>query len=181
MDKEILQLYLSLSPEDKQLVDEKIHELLVAQKKGAIRMNELQVFNSPEFGNIRTVEIDGQPWLVGKDVARALGYVNTKDALAKHVDQEDRRGSQITTPSGEQNMTVINESGLYSLVLSSKLPGRKSLSGGLHRRYCPPSASTGAISRRRWRKSWTRSPGGWTIWPTPSLPCPGRPSSRRYP
>lgn len=88
-------------------------------------MDDLQIFNNPEFGKIRAVEIDGQPWLVGKDVARALGYANTKDALAKHVDQEDRRGSQIATPSGEQNMTVINESGLYSLVLSSKLPGAK--------------------------------------------------------
>ncbi len=88
-------------------------------------MSELKIFEHSEFGKIRTVEIDGQPWLVGKDVARALGYANTKDALAKHVDQEDKRGAQIATPSGEQNMTVINESGLYSLVLSSKLPGAK--------------------------------------------------------
>ena len=88
-------------------------------------MNELQMFNNPEFGEIRTVEINGEPWLVGKDVAKALGYSNTKAALAKHVDAEDKGGSQITTPSGEQYMTIINESGVYSLVFSSKLPGAK--------------------------------------------------------
>lgn len=88
-------------------------------------MNELMIFNNPEFGTVRTVEIDGDPWLVGKDVALALGYSNTKDALARHVDSEDKRGSRITTPFGEQEMTIINESGLYSLVLSSKLPGAK--------------------------------------------------------
>ena len=64
-------------------------------------MNELMVFNNPEFGKIRTVEVKGEPWLVGKDVALALGYSNTKDALSRHVDPEDRRGSRIPTPSGE--------------------------------------------------------------------------------
>ena len=88
-------------------------------------MDDLQIFENPEFGTIRSVEIDGEPWLVGKDVATALGYSNTKDALARHVDDEDRRGSRIPTTSGAQEMTIINESGLYSLILSSKLPGAK--------------------------------------------------------
>ena len=89
-------------------------------------MNEMQIFENPEFGEVRTVEIDGEPWLVGKDVARALGYKDTINALKSHVDEEDKKGGwQITTPSGEQQMTIINESGLYSLVLSSKLPGAK--------------------------------------------------------
>lgn len=92
-------------------------------------MNELMIFENPEFGSIRSVEIDGEPWLVGKDVAQALGYSNTKDALSRHVDPEDKRqedGVVIRDPMGrEQNPTVINESGLYSLVLSSKLPGAK--------------------------------------------------------
>ena len=87
--------------------------------------NALQIFDNPEFGTIRTVEIDGEVYFVGKDVATALGYVNTNDALAKHVDAEDKRGSQIATPSGVQTMTVINESGLYSLILSSNLPRAK--------------------------------------------------------
>lgn len=59
------------------------------------------------------------------DVAEALGYSNTKDALGRHVDTEDKRGSRFPTPSGEQQMTIINESGLYSLILSSKLPAAK--------------------------------------------------------
>lgn len=88
-------------------------------------MNELMLFNNPEFGNIRSTEQDGEPWFVGKDVAEALGYKNTNDALLRHVDPEDKRGSRFTTPSGEQTVTIINESGLYSLVLSSKLPTAK--------------------------------------------------------
>lgn len=88
-------------------------------------MNELMIFSNPEFGEIRTVEVDGEPWLVGKDVAVALGYSNTKDALSRHVDSEDKRGSRIPTPSGAQEMTIINESGLYSLILSSKLQKAK--------------------------------------------------------
>lgn len=88
-------------------------------------MNALQQFTNPIFGTIRTTEIEGEPWFAGKDVAAALGYVNTKDALSRHVDTDDKRGSRFTTPSGEQEMTVINESGLYALVLSSKLPGAR--------------------------------------------------------
>lgn len=88
-------------------------------------MNELMIFNNPEFGEIRTVEVDGEPWLVGKDVAQALGYSNTKDAVSRHVDTEDKRGSRFPTPSGQQELTIINESGLYSLVLGSKLPSAK--------------------------------------------------------
>lgn len=88
-------------------------------------MNELQIFNNPEFGKIRTLLLDDEPWFVGKDVAVALGYSNSKKALGDHVDLEDKRGSQIVTPGGSQNMTIINESGLYSLILSSKLPNAK--------------------------------------------------------
>lgn len=87
--------------------------------------NEMQVFNNPEFGQLRTVIIDGTIWAVGKDVAAALGYSNARDALSRHVDDYDKGMSQITTPSGAQTMTVINESGLYSLILSSKLPNAK--------------------------------------------------------
>lgn len=88
-------------------------------------MNELQIFSNPEFGQVRTVEIEGEPWLVGKDVAQALGYSNPRKALADHVDEEDKGVTKCDTLGGSQEMTVINESGLYSLVLSSKLPGAK--------------------------------------------------------
>lgn len=108
-------------------------------------MNELQIFNHPDFGEVRTVTINDEPWLIGKDVAQVLGYSNTKDALATHVDDEDKRilqRSEITTIENHipnsalpinftsadipnRGLTIINESGLYSLILSSKLPGAK--------------------------------------------------------
>lgn len=108
-------------------------------------MNELMIFNNPEFGDIRTMERDGAPWFVGKDVAEALGYSNTKAALVNHVEDEDRRilqRSEIATienhlpkdafpmnfVSGDvpnRGLTIINESGLYALVLGSKLPTAK--------------------------------------------------------
>lgn len=88
-------------------------------------MNELAIFNNPEFGELRTVEIGGEPWFVGKDVAVALGYEQPRDAVYRLVDAEDKGVGEIPTPSGKQKMTIINESGLYSLALSSKLPTAK--------------------------------------------------------
>lgn len=88
-------------------------------------MNALKIFENPEFGRIRTVEVEGEPWLVGKDVAQALGYGEGKslaNAVANHVDEEDKGVTELMTPGGSQKMVIINESGLYSLVLSSKLP-----------------------------------------------------------
>lgn len=88
-------------------------------------MNELQIFSNPEFGQVRTVEIEGEPWLVGKDVARALGYQNASKALFDHVDEEDKLNNESLLSLGQRGGWLINESGLYSLVLSSKLPGAK--------------------------------------------------------
>lgn len=89
-------------------------------------MNDLTTFSNPEFGQVRTVEIDGTPWLVGKDVATALGYAKPQNAISRHVDPEDQKVAPIQgTPGGEQEMLIINESGLYSLILSSKMPKAK--------------------------------------------------------
>ena len=88
-------------------------------------MNQMEIFKNPEFGTIRAVEIDGEPWLVGKDVALALGYKYPQEANRNHVDAEDKGVSEILTPGGMQKLPIINESGLYSLVLSSKLPKAK--------------------------------------------------------
>lgn len=88
-------------------------------------MDKIKIFKNPEFGEIRTVMVNGEPWLVGKDVAQALGYKEPTKAAREKVDPEDRGVSKIDTPSGVQEMTIINESGLYSLVLSSKLPTAK--------------------------------------------------------
>lgn len=89
-------------------------------------MSNLQLFQNPEFGRVRIVEVNGEAWMVGKDVAEALGYAKAQNAIAAHVDEEDRKVAPIQgTPGGTQEMTIINESGLYSLVLSSKLPNAR--------------------------------------------------------
>lgn len=89
-------------------------------------MQELQIFNNQEFGTIRTTEINGVPYFVGKDIAEALGYSNPRDAIAKHVDDEDKNSVAFRDgTSGNPNITVINESGVYALVFSSKLPNAK--------------------------------------------------------
>lgn len=90
-------------------------------------MNNLQIFENESFGQIRVVEKDGEPWFVGKDVADILGYSNPRKAMADHVEMEDKTdGVTIRDAMGrEQNPTLINESGLYSLVLTSKLPTAK--------------------------------------------------------
>ena len=92
------------------------------------RKVHIQAHWSPEFGKVRVVEIDGEPWLVGKDVAIALGYGEGKslaNAVARHVDTEDKGVTELMTPGGMQKMVIINESGLYSLALSSKLPSAR--------------------------------------------------------
>ena len=86
---------------------------------------QLQIFNNADFGSIRTLDINGEPWLVGKDVAEALGYSNSRKALIDHVDEEDKGVTKCDTLGGIQELTVINESGVYSLVFSSKLPTAK--------------------------------------------------------
>ena len=89
-------------------------------------MNDLTTFTNPEFGSVRTVELNGTPWLVGKDVATTLGYAKPQNAISRHVDPEDQKVAPIQgTPGGEQEMLIINESGLYSLILSSKMPKAK--------------------------------------------------------
>lgn len=110
-------------------------------------MNELQVFNNSEFGELRTVTIDGEPWFVGKDVATALGYNNSRDAIAKHVDAEDLNTVAIRDGiKGNPNMTIINESGLYSLILSSKLPTAKRFKRWVTAEVLPSLRKTGSYS-----------------------------------
>ena len=88
-------------------------------------MNEIMTFVNEEFGSVRTVSINGEPWLVGKDIAIMLGYTNPHKAIRDHVDDEDKGVNESFTPGGRQQTIVINESGFYSLVLSSKLPAAK--------------------------------------------------------
>ena len=88
-------------------------------------MNELQKFNNSEFGEIRVLEIDNEPWFVGKDVAKLLGNSNTSKAISDHIDDEDKLNNESLASLGQRGGWLINESGLYSLILSSKLPNAK--------------------------------------------------------
>ena len=103
------------------------------------------MFNHPEFGELRTVEISGEPWFVGKDVAEALGYSNARKAVLVHVDAEDKGVTKWDTPGGTQQMTIINESGLYSLILSSKLPSAKEFKHWVTAEVLPSIRKTGGI------------------------------------
>lgn len=88
-------------------------------------MNDLKIFENKEFGEIRTVIKDGEPWLVGRDVALALGYAKPENAVMVHIDAEDKSTTLIQGSAYETRAVIINESGLYSLILSSKLPNAK--------------------------------------------------------
>lgn len=111
-------------------------------------MNELQIFSNSEFGQLRSLKINGEVHFVGKDVAEILGYSNTNDALAKHVDSEDKKeGVAFRDAIGrEQKMIVINESGLYSLILSSKLPRAKEFKHWVTSEVLPSTRKTGSYS-----------------------------------
>ena len=80
------------------------------------QMNRLTIFNNEEFGTIRAIERDGEPWFVGKDVAEALGFSNTRDAIKRHVDDDDKGVTKHDTLGGKQDLAVINESGVYALI-----------------------------------------------------------------
>lgn len=88
-------------------------------------MNDLEIFKNEEFGEIRTITINNEPWFVGKDITNILGYQNGSRDINRHVDEDDRGSTEMVSPSGVQKTTIINESGLYSLILSSKLPTAK--------------------------------------------------------
>lgn len=108
--------------------------------------NELTVFENAEFGSVRTLVINGEPYFVGKDVAKILGYSNPRKALIDHVDSEDKGVTKCDTLGGTQEMTVINESGLYSLILSSKLPKAKEFKRWVISEVIPSIRKTGSYS-----------------------------------
>ena len=111
--------------------------------------NEVQIFENVEFGKVRTIVKDGEPYFVGKDVAEILGYSNTRDALAKHVDDEDKNTVAIRDGiQGNPNLTIINESGLYSLILSSKLPAAKKFKRWVTSEVLPAIRKTGSYTAK---------------------------------
>lgn len=105
--------------------------------------NELKIFRNPEFGEIRTVIIGEEPWFVGRDVALVLGYSNPRKAVGDHVDEEDKGVTKCDTLGGAQDLAIINESGLYSLILSSKLPNAKKFKRWVTSEVLPSIRSNG--------------------------------------
>ena len=93
----------------------------LVKKESTVDQLQQMVFDNADFGEVRTVVIDGEPWFVSKDVADCLGYSNSRDAISKHVFSEDKDVAKCDTPSGRQNMSIVNESGLYALIFGSKL------------------------------------------------------------
>lgn len=106
-------------------------------------MDELQIFKNEEFGQVRAVTKENETWFIGKDIAEVLGYSNTRDALKTHVDDEDKADVAIYDGSQNRNMKVINESGLYSLILSSKLPQAKKFKRWVTSEVLPQIRKTG--------------------------------------
>lgn len=107
-------------------------------------MREIKIFENPHFGKVRTLEIEGEPWFVGKDVAEVLGYQNPSKALADHVDAEDKLNNETLSSLGQRGGWLINESGLYSLVLSSKLPTAKAFKRWITSEVIPSIRKHGA-------------------------------------
>lgn len=103
----------------------------------------LQTFSNSEFGDVRVITKDGEPWFVGKDVAEALGFTNSRDAIATHVFDDDKGVDKIDTLGGKQNMTVINESGLYALVFGSRLESAKRFKHWVTSEVLPSIRKTG--------------------------------------
>ena len=107
----------------------------------------LQTFQNLEFGEIRSMTINGEPWFVGKDIAAALGYSNPRDAISKHVDDEDKNSVAIRDGNkGNPNQVIINESGMYSLILGSKLDGAKRFKRWVTSEILPTIRKTGAFA-----------------------------------
>lgn len=106
-------------------------------------MNDLKIFQKEEFGEIRTMTINEEPWFVAKDITDRLGFANGRDAVSKHVDDEDKGVAKCDTLGGAQEYTVINESGLYSLVLSSKLESAKKFKRWITHEVIPEIRKTG--------------------------------------
>lgn len=106
----------------------------------------MQIFKNNEFGEVRTLIKDGEPWFIGKDIADALGYAKASNAIGAHVDEEDKGASKQGTLGGEQEVTIINESGLYSLILKSQLPKAKSFKRWVTSEVLPTIRKTGSYS-----------------------------------
>lgn len=113
-------------------------------------MNDIQIFNfkNNEFGLVRTLTLKGEPWFVGRDVAESLGYAEPRSAISKKVDTEDKGVAEMETPSGKQKVTIINESGLYSLIFGSKLKSATRFKRWVTKEVLPSIRKTGSYQKQ---------------------------------
>ena len=118
--------------------------------------NKIAVFANPDFGEVRTVEINGEPWFVGKDIADALGYQNGSRDIDRHVDEDDKATVAIHDGSQNRNVTIINESGLYSLFMSSKMCKAKEFKRWVTSEVLPSIRKTGSYTVNTSAEQWSR-------------------------
>ena len=119
-------------------------------------MNDLRIFDSPEFGQVRTAMIGSEPYFAGKDVAEILGYADPNKAIAMHVDEDDKLNDKTASSLGQRGGWFINESGLYSLILSSKLPNAKKFKRWVTSEVLPAIRKTGTYTAPRTAAEWIR-------------------------
>lgn len=114
-------------------------------------MNEMTIFQNPEFGQVRTITRDGEPWFVGVDVCNALGYSNSRKAIHDHVDNDDKGVTKSDTPGGKQNVVIINESGLYALIFGSTLESAKRFKHRVTSEVLPSIRKTGSYTVSKYK------------------------------
>lgn len=114
-------------------------------------MNEMTIFQNPEFGQVRTITRDGEPWFVGVDVCNALGYSNSRKAIHDHVDNDDKGVTKSDTPGGKQNVVIINESGLYALIFGSTLESAKRFKHWVTSEVLPSIRKTGSYTVSKYK------------------------------
>ncbi|MCM1223952.1 MAG: ORF6C domain-containing protein [Lachnospiraceae bacterium] len=152
VDKQRVGNYVcQLSKETMERVDKAI-EISLALNKEERRdngLNELQIFKSEKFGQIRTVQLNGETYFVGKDLAEALGYANPKNAVPAHVDEEDKLNTQIEYAGQRREITVVNESGLYALIFGSKLKSAKEFKHWVTSEVLPTIRKTGGYQQKK--------------------------------
>ena len=123
-----------------------MRNILINNFLEVVIMNELMVFNNAEFGNVRTIEINGEPWFVGKDVAESLGYTNPTKAMQDHIDKEDLSFNETLKLSRQAGAWLINESGVYALIFGSKLPNARKFKHWVTSEILPTIRKTGSYS-----------------------------------
>lgn len=137
-----------ITKEEQEQIDEALMISMGLEKGDSNNMSELKIFENMEFGLVRTVMINGEPWFVGKDIADALGFTNSREAIKTHVYSEDKGVDVMDTLGGKQNLTIINESGLYALIFGSKLKSAHKFKHWVTSEVLPSIRKTGSYDSK---------------------------------